>query len=144
MSGHRRKTSILNARNRAEAGCIVSFESAAGQRLTLHVSNTRPTDGLSLALEEALAIDPSMRVVCYSTPETIATDLAGGRRAFATDFVKEGRPQIPELAMLTLVGRPDMLHPRLRRRETPRDRGVFDIFPDDDPLAAIRREYASD
>lgn len=106
---------ILGAgRDRAEYGCIVSFENENG--LTFVVARKGPVEK---ALREALAIalshDESFRVVCLSTPQTIFTDMDGGRSDIDNrDGYRSSLP-LPEIQiqMLGRIKAKAMLHPRL-------------------------------
>lgn len=100
----KRGTHILSGPDTARYGCIVSFEASDGKRLTLH--QTGPTlKALRWCCMTALAQDETFKVVAYSTPATIFSDLAG--RASA------GKQSAPELAMTRRVGFHDICHPRL-------------------------------
>lgn len=101
---------------RAEFDCICTFENDRGQGLVLHRTGA-PTKIVPAILDEVVALDPSFRLVCYSTPATIYTDLQGHRYAdqrpaYGDDRVT--RTHTPESQILGRVKRLDMLHPRLR------------------------------
>lgn len=68
----------LSGDTRARFGCLTTWEADDGKTLTLH--RTGPTQkALREAAVIALTRDESYRLVAYSTPETIFTDLDGGR-----------------------------------------------------------------
>jgi hypothetical protein len=120
---------ILHSDERAHYGCTVSFENATGDRRTRTRSGS-PSLVLAALCDEALALDPTYRVVSYSSPQTIYGDLVGARadrvqrRQGNTEGVQ--RSAFPEAAMLAQVRRSEMLHPRLRlydRGTKPRSAG---------------------
>jgi hypothetical protein len=104
---------------RAEYGCIVTFERDDGLRLTIHRQGP-PMKGLRQACAIALAQDESYRIISYSTPQTIMTDLNGRKpTAGASTF------DSVEALVASQAGMRAMLHPRLvllsqgRRRPFP-------------------------
>lgn len=109
MSDVSERSGILleNSRERAEYGCIVSFENADGKRLVLHAKGA-PRQALNLLCDRALDLDPSFRVVGYSTPETVYQDLLGRRQylSVAGDYRNQGSI---EARALGHIGRGDML-----------------------------------
>ena len=119
-----RTKSIISGRDRARFGCIVSFENADGQTLTLHRVGAIK-HALAAACDDALSLDETFRVVSYSTPETIHTDMTGGRRDVEMEsrlsqrmgwsYAKTHPVPLPEAQALALVGRRHLLHPRLDR-----------------------------
>lgn len=102
---------FLNGSQRGKYGCIVSFKSADGSRLTLH--RTGPIRAaIKQACAIALARDDTYRVVAVSTPTTIHRDLQGTRR---NDYagVNEGperRFNLPEFTSIPA----ELLHDDLR------------------------------
>ncbi len=74
----RRGNTKFSGRDRQAYGCLLSFEADDGSTLTLHRTGPRRT-AIRTAVAIALAQDESYRVVAFSTPETIYTDLTGGR-----------------------------------------------------------------
>ena len=68
-------------------------------------------------IAEVLAHDPTFRLVAYCTPDTIRTDLTGGRADSYEQNGKAAPVPLPEVKVLGLgtVGRRDLLHPRLNR-----------------------------
>lgn len=100
---------------RREEGCIVCFEPlAGGEPLMIHVHGS-PTKELGRAIDHALSVDPSYRMVSYSTPATIYADMTGARADRTSgDRSQTQRTQLPETLILSRLGRIDVLHPRLR------------------------------
>lgn len=101
---------------RAEYGCILTFENAQGQTLTLHRVGP-PTKMVPEMCDQALALDETFRVVSYSTPSTVYTDLqghrlGGQREAYAND--SNPRANTPEVQILGRIKRMEMIHPRMR------------------------------
>lgn len=104
MSGQERKT----------FGCILTFENAAGRREVVHAEGAR-IEGLRRACAHMLALDPTFKLLSYSTPETIYTDLQGRRvnQAKSTDIGGETGDigvMFPEPALLDRAGYRQMLH----------------------------------
>src|SRR4051812_16350582 len=95
-----------NGRISAEYGCTVTFESDGGERLTLSRVGA-PERVLGELCDEALQIDETLRVICYSSPATITADVTGPP-------TRNGRAR--EATVLGMIGRLEMLHPRLRGR----------------------------
>jgi hypothetical protein len=101
-----------NGRTAAEYGCTVTFENYGGQTLVL-TRKGPPIDALRVLCDDALAADPTFRVVCYSNPATIHQDLVG--RIDPTLSVRSSRSLVkPEARALGAAGMLHMLHPRLR------------------------------
>lgn len=101
-----RDTRGWNGRLAREYGCTVTFENEDGATLTLHRRGA-PEAVLAALCDEAKAIDETLRVVSYSSPATILTDVTGPP-------TRLGRYR--EATILGMVGRLEMLHPRLRGR----------------------------
>jgi hypothetical protein len=97
---------------RAEYGCTVTFENESGHTFVMHRTGP-PTAVLDALCDVALGCDPTFRLVAYSTPASIASDLRGERVQIASGRAHI-RPQTPEAQMLARIGRREMLHPRLR------------------------------
>lgn len=95
----------------AAFGCIASFENADGLVMSRHLTGP-PVSALRLLCDHAASIDPTYRLVGYSTPNGTLTDLRG--RGVRRD--KSGRqtkwPSV-ESNVLSRAGRGHMLHPRL-------------------------------
>lgn len=107
--------SFLSGHARAEHGSITTWENEDGKTLTLHRSGPM-RETLGETVREVLALDPTFRLVCYSTPESILTDLAGNRRDAADWQSGNALPiALPEVKALAMIGRRDLLHPRLNR-----------------------------
>lgn len=101
---------------RDKDGFVTTWENQAGELLTVHRKG-RPTATLAEVADAVTARDPSFRLVCYSTPDTILRDLAGGNRiSFEHPTTKV--LHLPERNVLSRIGRADLLHPRLRSRST--------------------------
>lgn len=119
----RRSESILSGEQRAKYGCILTFENEAGQVFVLH--RTGPIKyGIREACAIALAHDETFRVVSFSTPQSIYTDLTGGRADALIDPPKsslkasysKAKPiPLPEIMALGTAGLREMIHPRLVR-----------------------------
>lgn len=95
----------------AAFGCIASFENADGLVVSRHAAGP-PVAALRMLCDHAASIDPSYRLVGYSTPNGILTDLRG--RGVRHD--KSGQATkwpTPEANVLSRAGRIHMLHPRL-------------------------------
>ena len=109
----------MNGDAKRTYGCVTTWENEAGEALTLH--RIGPTkDGLRSAAAEALAFDPTFRLASYSTPQTIYSDVSGGRLDrtnpdSARTYGKRLPPPLPEAIVLGMIGRLDLLHPRLTR-----------------------------
>ncbi len=100
---------------RPRFGFVATWENAAGRTLTVHRVGPVKAQLLDV-IRVVLSLDPSFRLVGYSTPDTILTDLQGRTLKRADD----GRPvPLPESIALGMVGRLELLHPRFdtRRRE---------------------------
>lgn len=93
---------LRNARDRAKHGCVTTWQNADGRTLSLYREGS-PRKGIASAINTALALDPSFRLVSYSTPETVYRDLVADRRT------AHGRS--PESIALSQVRRLDLLHP---------------------------------
>jgi hypothetical protein len=114
-------TVLRNSRERAQYGCTTTWENAAGRRLVLSRVGP-PSVVLRRQAEDALALDETFRLVCYSTPETIYTDLQGARLARWTnggstrtdpDNGKWAAPIHPEAVALGMLGLRHLAHPRI-------------------------------
>lgn len=101
-----------NGRAAAEYGCTVTFENDGGQVLVL-ARKGPPRDVLRALCDAALAVDPSFRVVCYSTPETIRQDLMG-RYNHEVSARTNRSLATPENRALGQAGLLHLLHPRMR------------------------------
>lgn len=113
----------MNGKNRELYGCLTTWEREDGYALTIH-----RTGPLKAALRTAAAIalgeDESYRLVAYSTPATIYSDLTGARadalqppRGFKATYSKPMPKQLPEVNALARAGLPRaLLHPRLERQ----------------------------
>jgi hypothetical protein len=110
----RRTRSWLRGEERAKLGSVSTWENADRKTLVLHrIGPMR--EAFSETIGEVLALDPTFRLVCYSTPDTILTDLQGNRRDFVNDKGDSTPVALPEVQALARVGRRDLIHPRLNR-----------------------------
>lgn len=95
-------------RDSTEWGCIVTVKNADGKTLSLH----RPgRDALTRALDDALTLDPTFRVVSISTPLTIYNDLQARLPHPVTEVVP-----LPEHAKLGRLKRMALCHPDIQPR----------------------------
>ena len=82
----------MSGQERAELGCVLSFENSEGKTLVLH--RTGPlVQGCADMCDLAESLDPSFRVTAYSSPATIYTNITGGRmrlRGLAQPRVRPG------------------------------------------------------
>lgn len=104
-------TTAFSGNTAAKYGCIATFENADGLVMSRHAAGP-PIKALQHLCDHAASIDPSYRVIGYSTPQGIIRDLIGRE----CRFDKSGRAlryPSPEKAALTRAGRANMLHPRL-------------------------------
>src|SRR2546430_15146 len=113
---------VTNGQERNRFGCLTTWENGEGKTITL--LRTGPMkEALSHAAECVLMLDPTFRLVAYSTPETIYSDLIGARADNQLQAGSNGwshgktraRPLSEQMA-LGRIGRPDLLHPRLAQR----------------------------
>lgn len=100
-----------NGRTSAKYGCTVTFENESGQTLVLAREGS-PSDVLRALCAEAIAADPSFRVVAYSSPETIRHDLRG-RFSPELSARSAASQRLPEGRALARVGLTALIHPRL-------------------------------
>lgn len=104
---------IWNSRVAAEYGCTVTFESESGQTLTLS-RRGHPIAAFKALCADALAQDATYRLVGYSTPQTIRTDLDGARiEHFGAGGERRGQPT-PEAIIASHSDLLPVVHPRLR------------------------------
>ena len=77
---HSKEGSLLlrNGRERAEYGCITTWKNDAGKTLTLHRAGS-PPKALGAARDAVRSLDPTFRLLSYSTPETVYRDLTRDR-----------------------------------------------------------------
>lgn len=95
---------------RRNMGVIVTFENEHGHKRTVHRTG-HVIEAMRELCDEALAIDPTYRVVCVSNPETIWRDLQGRR---IPDGQVSATLALPEVGLCAKAGMKDMVHPRLR------------------------------
>lgn len=92
----------------ARTGFVATFDVGGGELVTAHRRGRRRAAQLAELVDDVLARWPNALLVCYSTPQSVATDLRG-RRPSGGD-----RLQFPEAQALAYAKRRDVLHPRLR------------------------------
>lgn len=97
----------MSGRERATFGVTVTFEAEDGRVLTL-ARTGKTSDALHEACDDAVAVDPTYRVVCISSPVSVFADLQGRPRG-----MWDGGVQKTEGAILRRAGIGSMLHPRL-------------------------------
>lgn len=121
----RRYPQWLSGADRRKYGAITTWENAEGKTISLHRAGMTAREGLSEMCEVALSLDPSFRLVSYCTPDTICTDLVGGRidslnapraNVLGATYSKPKPQPLPEVKALGLIGRRELLHPRLALR----------------------------
>jgi hypothetical protein len=118
-----RARQLMSGSARAKHGSLTTWENAAGETLTIHQTGPLRA-GLRETARRALALDPSFRLVSYSTPDTILTDLTGGRADFIrpapadpvrASYGMANPVTLPEQNVLGQAGLGHLLHPRLVR-----------------------------
>lgn len=97
----------MSGQERATFGVTVTFEAESGRLLTL-ARTGKASDALRDVCEAAVAVDPTFRVVCISSPVSIFADLQGRPHG-----MWNGGVQNSEGAVLRRAGIGAMLHPRL-------------------------------
>lgn len=85
-------------------GYTITFKNEAGDLLTGHRNGPAAVAALC---DQAIAVDPTYRVVCISSPLTIFSDLCGRSKG-----VQE-KMRGPEAGILGWAKRRHMLHPEL-------------------------------
>lgn len=98
----------LRGELRTAYGVTVTVENAEGKTLTLH---RHGRGALERVCDDAVALDPTFRIISISTPETIYGDLAG-----RLPSSKTGAIILPEHQRLGNIGRMAMIHPRIAPR----------------------------
>jgi hypothetical protein len=93
-------------------GFVATFDVGGGELVTLHRSGRGKKEMLAEACDDVAARWPDAKLVCYSTPDTISSDLNGRGDVRRAGF--------PESRMLSIVRRRAMLHPRLAGDSNPR------------------------
>lgn len=95
-------------------GAVVTLENQAGKVLILHRAG-RVRAAVEEAFRVAAGLDPTFRVRCVSTPQTIYTDLQGARHALGDSKPGQGSHalQLPEHGLCGGRLRA-ILHPSLR------------------------------
>lgn len=84
---------------RSQYGCICTFENEEGKRLVLHDRDEAPGKVAQELWDYAESLDPSFRLVSYSTPDTTYTDLIGRKG------VDQEKPNLPEFRIVAERGR---------------------------------------
>lgn len=98
---------MSNWNNETRAGFVATFETPQGELVTLHRHGGPKRELMRKAIDDVLARWPGSRLVCYSTPATILSDLLGRAPNIS------GRPLLPEAVIVAHAGRPELLSPRL-------------------------------
>jgi len=99
----------LSGLDRAKLGFVAIWENADGETLVLHATGTAKV-ALARMCNGIAGLDPTFRLICYSTVDTIFTDLQGTRVDGDGNLLPQ---RLPEHRALSAAGRLDMLHPRL-------------------------------
>lgn len=115
---------LLNSEDRARYGSLTTWENAAGETFVIHRTG-KLKEAIREAAAIALALDPSFRLVSYSTPDTIYTDLKGGRAdfihpasGFKATYGKANPVALPEQIILGQAGLRHLIHPKIVRLTT--------------------------
>ena len=107
--GNAGRRQVLSGPSRARYGFVCTFEDASGETVSAQRSGaTRPA--LAALVADVERLYPGYRLAAFSSVDTIASDLRGRtprRRQLGRRFF------YPEAYVLALVGRSDLLHPRL-------------------------------
>lgn len=123
MTGNAETKQILNGQARAEYGVITTWKSLASGRTLTIARMGAPTAALRESCDKATALDPTFRLISYSTPQTIYSDMQGDREGGAQKY--RTAPTLPETIVLGRIGRQNLLHPDLQstsdRRPKPRE-----------------------
>jgi hypothetical protein len=118
-----RARQLVNGAERARYGSLTTWENAAGETITIHQTGPLRA-GLRETARRVLALDPTFRLVAYSTPDTILTDLTGGRADFVrpapantvrASYGMANPASLPERNVLGQAGLAHLIHPRLVR-----------------------------
>lgn len=111
-----RTTTILNQDARAECGFTATISDLVSGHVETHHRVGPPLEALRVfvsELDERSEDEGSdWRITSYSTPNTVAADLARTREG--EQAAKVAGRQLPELYMLSRIGRKDRLDPSLR------------------------------
>lgn len=113
---YRSRYLTISGPEQAKYGATVTFRNADGKTLTLQRTGGAIMAVIRALCDAALALDPTFRVICISTPSTIFGDLVG------RDMREEDGAIRPEAAVLSRAGRKHMLAPELIGRFSPRSR----------------------
>lgn len=111
--GRREHQLTMSGRERATFGVTVTFEAENGRLLTLARAG-KTFEALREVCSDAVAADPTFRVVRISSPTSIYADLQGRPHALPDSSVQK-----TEGAILRRAGIGAMLHPRLIGGSTP-------------------------
>lgn len=97
--------------HRKLVGCTVTVENMrTGRMISWHIEGERGA-ALRNAADRIDRLGPAWKVVSYSTPQTIRSDLASVR--VQSDVRHPGAIEAPETMMCSRIGRVDLVHPRL-------------------------------
>lgn len=89
---------LVGGNNALLTGFVATFENADGKRLVVHRKGRRLPLMLRELCDEVVWLDPTFRLRCYSTPDTIYSDLLG-----------RDPGTLPEAYALSIAGRPEMI-----------------------------------
>lgn len=98
----------ITGNSAAAFGCIATFVNADELTATRRAPGA-PAQALRLLCDHFASIDPTYRLVCYSNPQTILTDLAGREMSLTSTDRRKRLPSV-EKTVLTRAKRPHMAH----------------------------------
>lgn len=105
---------------RDREGITTTWKNESGELLTVHRTG-RPGRILAEIAADVTRLDPSYRLVSYSTPDTILRDLQGTRMLRKHSRNRHDVPgtelKLPEPNALGKIGRLDLLHPDLMAKD---------------------------
>lgn len=108
--GNRNQLPGMGGGNRDQYGCVMTFENADGKRLVIHrLGNANAAT--HACCETALRLDPTFRVICYSSPQTVYADILGRiehKSAAGTQTIQRPEPQA-----LSRAGLAHLIHPSI-------------------------------
>lgn len=103
---------FMSGRERKELGATCTWENERGQ-VFVTVTRGSITENLPVTIANVLSLDPTFRLVSYSTVDAIITDLLQHRRDTWSPALNRAPRFLPERWILSMIGRRDVLHPRL-------------------------------
>lgn len=110
---HGASSRLMSGQEKAMYGITTTWENGNGCLLTVH-RRGQPLAVLREIASDVIAVDPTYRLVSYSTPETILRDLDGNRR---TTKGRNNQLLLAEQNLLSRIGLAHLTHPRLRSRD---------------------------